>query len=146
VKKTVCGAISAILQRPAGLGEEHVRPARRLPPSCTRSCACFTGSDPCEGSASAINDEFESWIRNQAGDALVFTAGPPAADSMDFPAYRPSDRSVAPHSRPRLTRGRALVVRGPRALQNGGRSVKTLDYEAYAPLAQKEGRRIVKRP
>ena len=28
--------------------------------------------------------------------------------------------------------------------ENEGRSVKALDYEAYAPLAQKEGLRIVK--
>ena len=64
---------------------------------------------------------------------------------MDFQL---TDRPIDPSrllAGPGDTRAGAFVTfEGRVRSENGGRSVKTLDYEAYAPLAQKEGRRIVK--
>jgi len=39
--------------------------------------------------------------------------------------------------------GACVVFEGRVRAESGGRAVKSLDYEAYAPLAEKEGRRIL---
>jgi molybdopterin synthase catalytic subunit len=64
---------------------------------------------------------------------------------MDFQL---TDRPIDPSrlmAGPGDTRAGAFVTfEGRVRSENGGRGVKTLDYEAYAPLARKEGRRIMK--
>jgi molybdopterin synthase catalytic subunit len=56
---------------------------------------------------------------------------------------RPIDPSRLMADAADVRAGAFVTFEGRVRAENAGRSVKALDYEAYAPLAEKEGRRIM---